>query len=181
MKREFDIGQLLQWRLERAEAEAPLPPEGLRLLELARPWWEVWPDRFRAYARRLGAVQVSYGYAMSELPHGRSGHPVPTLITRDDEELEAPARVLYMHVRDGRLRLRFQLDPVPRMERRFEVTFVSDGTLRPILFTHAVLTVDNEYRLDAELPPEFATTWEALKVTDQMPFRFILRPVAVSA
>ncbi len=53
--------------------------------------------------------------------------------------------------------------------------------MKPILFTHAVLTVDNEYRLDAELPAEFATSWETLKVTDQMPFRFILRPVAVNA
>lgn len=181
MKRELDIEQLLRWHLERAEAEAPMPPRASRLLELARPWWEIWPERFHAYARRLGAVQVSYGYAMSELQHGHSGHPVPTLITRDDEELEAPARVLYMNVRDGRLRLRFQIDPIPRMERRFEVTFVSDGTLKPILFTHAVLTVDNEYRLDAELPAEFATIWESLKVTDQMPFRFILRPAAVNA
>src|SRR5712671_2425904 len=111
MKREFDIEQLLRWRLDRAEAEAPIPPHAGRLLELVRPWWEVWPERFLATVRHLGAVQVSYGYAMSELQHGRTGYPVPSLITRDDEEIEAPARVLYMSVRDGKLRLRFQLDP----------------------------------------------------------------------
>jgi hypothetical protein len=41
MRREFDIEQLLRWRLERAESDAPLPPAGLHLLERARPWWEL--------------------------------------------------------------------------------------------------------------------------------------------
>ena len=176
MKRQFDIEQLLRWRLERAEAEAPLPPRAARLLEIARPWWEIWPERFEAYVRRLGAIQVSYGYAMADLQHGQSGHPVPTLISRDDEELESPVRVLYMNVRDGRLRLRFQLDPIPRLDPGFEVTFISEGALRPILSAHASLSVDGEYRLDVELPEDLAVSWESLRVTDRMPFRFILRP-----
>jgi hypothetical protein len=113
---------------------------------------------------------------MSDLKHGHGGHPVPTLISRDDEEVESPVRVLYVNVRDGRLRLRFQIDPVPRIEPGFDVTFVSDGGLRPILSAYASLSVDGEYRLDAELPEELAVTWESLKVTDRMPFRFILRP-----
>jgi hypothetical protein len=180
MRREFDIEQLLRWRVERAESDAPLPPDGLRLLKRARPWWEIVPERFAAQVRRLGAIQVSYGYAMAQLHHGHSGHPVPTLISRDDEELESPARVLYVNVRDGRLRLRFHLDPIPRTEQGFEVTFISETALQPIFSAYATLSVDGEYRLDADLPGDLATTWESLKVTDRMPFRFILRPAVDS-
>ncbi|SRR6266566_934481 len=176
MKREIDIEQLLRWRMERAEARAPLAPSAAYLLEIARPWWETWPERFESYARQLGAIRISYGYAMSELHHGHTGYPVPTLIARGDDEVESPARVLYMSVRDGRLRLRFQIEPIPRADHSFEVTFVSESGLRPILSTNAVLSVDGEYRLDVELPEELAVTWESLRVTDQMPFRFILRP-----
>jgi len=176
MRREFDIEQLLLWRLERAESDAPPPPKGLELLRRARPWWEVAPERFAASVRRLGAIQISYGYAMSELQHGHGGHPVPALINHDGEELESPVRVLYVSIRDGRLRLRFQLDPIPRIESGYDVTFVSEAGLRPVLFGYASLSVDGEYRLDTELPDELATTWQSLKVTDRMPFRFILRP-----
>ena len=176
MRREFDIEQLLQWRVDRAESDAPLPPSGVHLLKRARPWWEIAPAKFAEHVRRLGAIQISYGYAMSQLHHGHSGHPVPTLISRDDEELESPARVLYVNIRDGRLRLRFHLDPMPRTEPGFEVTFVSEGALKPILSAYASLSVDGEYRLDADLPEDLATSWESLKVTDRMPFRFILRP-----
>ena len=176
MRREFDIEQLLLWRLERAESDAPPPPKGLELLRRARPWWEVAPERFAASVRRLGAIQISYGYAMSELQHGHGGHPVPALINHDGEELESPVRVLYVSIRDGRLRLRFQLDPIPRIESGYDVTFVSESGLQPVLFGYASLSVDGEYRLDTELPDELATTWQSLKVTDRMPFRFILRP-----
>jgi hypothetical protein len=181
MKREIDIEELLRWRVERAEAVAPLAPSGARLLDVARPWWEIWSHRFESYARQLGAIRISYGYAMSELHHGHTGYPVPTLIARGDEELEAPARVLYMSVRDGRLRLRFQIDPIPSPDQSFEVTFVSEAGLRPILSTVAEALVDREYRLDVELPEELAVAWESLRVTDQMPFRFILRPAPVTA
>jgi hypothetical protein len=180
MRPEFDIEQLLRWRVERAESEAPLPPSGLHLLKRARPWWEIAPRKFAAHVQRLGAIQISYGYAMSQLHHGHSGHPVPTLISREDEELESPARVLYVNVRDGRLRLRFHLDPILRTEPGFEVTFVSEGALKPIFSAYASLSVDGEYRLDADLPEDLATTWESLKVTDRMPFRFILRPTVDS-
>ena len=176
MRREFDIEQLLQWRVDRAESDAPLPPSGLQLLKRARPWWEIAPAKFAEHVRRLGAIQISYGYAMSQLHHGHSGYPVPTLISRDDEELESPARVLYVNIRDGRLRLRFHLDPIPRTEPGFEVTFVSEDALKPIFSAYASLSVDGEYRLDADLPEDLATSWESLKVTDRMPFRFILRP-----
>ena len=176
MRRQFDIEQLLRWRLERAESDAPPPPTGLHLLRGAQPWWEIAPQRFTACVRRLGAIEIAYGYAMSELQHGHGGHPVPTLISHDDQELEAPARVLYVGIRNGRLLLRFQLDPVQRIERGYEVTFVSEEGMQPVLFARASLSLDGEYRLDTELPDDLAATWESLKVTDRMPFRFILRP-----
>ena len=179
MKRGVDIQELLQWRSQRAEEEAGTPPSGARLLRLVQPWWEKFPDRFSAGVRRLAAVQLSYGYAMSHPPHGHSGYPVAAVISRDVEgDQEAPARILYMSVRDGRLRLRFQLAPVPRNDRTYEVTFVSETGLRPILLASADLSSADEYRVDVELPSELAAAWESLKVTDPMPFRFILRPAA---
>ena len=178
MKKAVDIENLLQWRRQRAEAEAPPAPSGAHLLKLVQPWWEKWPDRFAASARRLASIQLSYGYAMAHPHQGHNGYPVPTLISEGNEEQEAPARVLYMSVRDGRLRLRFQLAPVPRNDRFFEVTFVSDAGLRPILSAQADLSADGEYRVDVELPSELVAAWETLKVTDPMPFRFILRPPA---
>jgi hypothetical protein len=176
MKRAIDIESLLQWRHQRAEADAPPAPSGAHLLKLVQPWWKMWPDRFAVSVRRLAAIQLSYGYAMAHPPHGHSGHPVATLISRDDEEQEAPARVLYMNVRDTRLRLRFQLAPVPRHDRVFDVTFVSEAGLQPILSAQADLSGNGEYRVDVELPSDLAAAWESLKVTDPMPFRFILRP-----
>jgi hypothetical protein len=178
MTPEISVGQLLRWRLARAEGDAPPAPRASRLLELVRPWWETWPERFKTQADRLTKIEVAYAYAMAEPARGRSGHPVPTLISHA-EELETFARVLYLAVRDGRLRLRFQLDALPgKPEDTFEVTFVCDGA-RPVFSAYATSSM-NEYRVDAELDEELATSWEALKVTDRMPFRFLLRPVANS-
>jgi len=177
LKKSVDIQELLLWRSQRAEQEAPAPPSAARLLRLVQPWWEKLPDRFAASVRRLAAVQLSYGYAMAHPPHGHSGHPVPAVISRDDDgDVEAPVRILYMSVRDGRLRLRFQIAPVPRNDRAYEMTFVSETGLRPILLASADLSGDDEYRVDVELPSELAAAWESLRVTDPMPFRFILRP-----
>lgn len=176
MTPEISVGQLLRWRLARSERDAPAPPRAARLVELVRPWWETWPDRFRAQAERLGRIEVAYAYAMTESTRNRSGYPVPTLIAHPDE-LETFARVLYLAVRDGRLRLRFQLDTVPgKPEEAFEVTFISDSA-RPIFSAYATASM-NEYRVDAELSEELAAGWEALKVTDRMPFRFLLRPIS---
>jgi hypothetical protein len=171
----ISVGQVLRWRLARAEREAPPPPRAARLLELVRPWWKTWPERFRMQAERLARIEAAYAYAATEPARGRSGYPVPTLITHA-EELETFARVMYLAVRGGRLRLRFQLEaPVAKPEEAFEVTFVSDAA-RPIFSCYAMASM-NEYRVDAELSEELSAAWEALKVTDRMPFRFLLRPV----
>jgi hypothetical protein len=178
MSAEFSVEELLRWRLARAEAEAPPAPRARQLLDGARPWWDVWPERFQAYLERLRTIQVAYGHAMTEVVRGRSGHPVPTLVTGVEAEIETAARVLYFSVRDGRLRLRFQLEAGPERPRtEYEVTFVSEPGGRPLLSANAVASVENEYRLDADVSTELANAWEALKVTDRMPYRLILGPV----
>ena len=177
MSAEFTVQELLRWRLARAEAEAPPPPRAVELLKAARPWWDLWPERFQAYLERLQGIQVAYGHAMTEV-RGRSGHLVPTLLT-GTHEIETAARILYFSVRDERLRLRFQLEPASeRPQTEYEVTFVSESGGRPLFSANAIASVENEYRLDADVSTELANTWEALKVTDRMPYRLILRPVA---
>ncbi|HTE89724.1 MAG TPA: hypothetical protein VK639_12250 [Terriglobales bacterium] len=176
MSTEIPIEELLRWRAARAEAEAPPAPRAARLLEMARPWWETWPERFQSFVERLGKIRVAYGHAMAEPRQSHCGHPVPALVVRAVDELETSVRVLYLNVRDGRLRLRFQLDAATvQAQGSFEVTFVSDKPERPLLSAPAICALDGEYRIDTELSEELAYGWEQLKVTDRMPFRLILR------
>jgi hypothetical protein len=176
MSREFSVEELLQWRLARAEADAPPAPRAAQLLERARPWWERWPERFQQYVQRVGRIQVAYAYAATESSRGRTGYPVPAVIAGAD--VETAARVLYFSIRDGQLRFRFQLDASSEHgDEDYEVTFVSEPEGRPLLSANAVASVENEYRVDVGLPEELVAGWEALKVTDRMPYRLILRPV----
>jgi hypothetical protein len=176
MKPEFSVEQLLRWRLARAEAQAPRAPSGAHLLKLARPWWEAWPEWFELLVERVGKIETAYGYAMAEQSRHRGGHPVAALIVRGGEELETFARVLYINVRDGRLRLRFQLDAIcGQALESFEVTFIDEKDARPLFSAQATLSVDSEYRIDTEFSEQLARDWEPLKVTDLMPFRLILR------
>ncbi len=172
------VEQLLRWRLAQAEMEAPPAPRASRLLELARPWWETRPEQFRALWARLGTIQVVFGHAMVE-PNARrgSGYPVPALMERAGaSDLETSVRVLYLGTHTNRMSLRFHLEAQPdRPEAGFEVTFVSDASGQPLFSIHAFRSVDNEYRLDAELSDEIARAWKHLKVTDRMPFRLLLR------
>ncbi|MEO8333873.1 MAG: hypothetical protein ABI664_02805 [bacterium] len=180
MSSQLHIERLLRWRLERAEMDAPPPPRAAHLIALSRPWWESWPERFHAQVQRLTAIpQVAYGHAMMDVRQDRTGHPVTTLIVHTVEEFETSARILYFSIKDGRLRLRFQLDAgFALAERIFEVTFVSDDAPEPIFSANATSSVDNEYRVDAELPAQLAREWADVKVTDRMPFRFILHSLA---
>ena len=176
MKTEVVIQELLRWRLARAETEAPRAPRGAQLLELSRPWWETWPERFYALADRLSQLQVAYGHATPEAGVARTGHPVATLITHTSAPVETTARVLYIEVRGSRLRLRFQLDKSACEEQpAFEITFVSSKN-KPLFAAQASRSVDSEYRVETDLPPEVAKEWIVVKVTDQMPFSLILRP-----
>ena len=176
MKPGATIEQLLRWRLARAEAEAPRPPRAALLLELARPWWEIYPARFKAFLEGVGKIEIAYGHAMAETRQARCRHPVPALIVRADKQIETFARVLYISVQEGQLRFRFELDAVPESaEPMFEVTFVSNSPARPLFSAHATWSVESEYRLDAEISAEVMESWEHLRVTDRMPFRLILR------
>jgi hypothetical protein len=179
MKTQISIEQLLRWRVALAETEAPPPPRAARLLELARPWWERYPRRFQSFLERVGKMEIAYGHAMAESRPACTVHPVPALIVRSEEQIEACAQVLYLSLRDGQLRLRFQLKGGPEpADPGFEITFVSNMPARPLFSALATRSVDNEYRLDTELPPEIIEEWRHLRVTDRMPFRFILRPRA---
>src|SRR5262245_22461289 len=108
MTHDASIERLLRWRLSRAEAEAPPAPPAALLLERIRPWWEAWPERFRLQVERLGRMPLAYGYAMAGQSSGaeQRGHPVAALIARV-EDVEAYVHILYINVRDGRLRIRF--------------------------------------------------------------------------
>jgi hypothetical protein len=176
MSTKISIEELLRWRVAKAEDEAPPAPRAARLLEMARPCWETWLERFQSLVERLGGIQVAYGHAMAEPRQSHIGHPVPALIVRAAEELETSVRVLYLNVRDGRLRLRFQVDAaIAQAQESFEVTFVSDNPERPLLSAAAILSLEGEYRVDTELVEELSHGWAQLKVTDRMPFRLILR------
>jgi NAD dependent epimerase/dehydratase family enzyme len=84
--------------------------------------------------------------------------------------------VLYFNIGSGRLRLRFQIDAAHgQSDPAFEVTFISAGSAIPLFSSRATLSVQNEYRLETELPEKVAAEWEQTKVTDRMPFRLILR------
>jgi hypothetical protein len=170
------VEQLLRWRLARAEAEAPPAPRAARLLERARPWWETWPELFADLAARLSQMEVSYGHAMADARRAPSEHLVPALIVHSATEIEASARILYFCVRNGQLHLRFQLGSTnDSSEPTYDATFVSRVTSQPLFSGLAERSANCEYSLAQTLSEELAAKWAALKVTDPMPFRLILR------
>ena len=179
------IERLLRWRLERAEAEAPPPPNARELLEGTQPWWDRWPDRFRAHAARLRAIPVPDGRATLATTADRHGRPVPVLIARGCAG-EAHADVAYFVIRNGRLWMRFALrDPLAadsslEYEGGFEATFVDEDREGPVLVGDAVPTRGGEYRLEAELTPDVEAAWSGIEVTRRFPFRLILRPVQLA-
>jgi len=183
MTPEGSVVRLLRWRAMLAERDAPPPPSAVALLRRRQPWWERWPAEFAALAGRARAIPTAYGYAMTAAPAGRAGHPVPTIVAtgerRADGEvasIDTFARIGYLSVQDGRLRLRFQLDPPPpRPGASYEVTFVAEDEASPLFAAIADEATAGELRVDAELPDALARDWAALRVTDRMPFRLVLR------
>jgi hypothetical protein len=172
------VQELLRWRLARAEAQAPPAPRAARLLELARPWWETWPERFQKLVTRLGQMQVAYGHAMAETRRLPGEHLVPAIIVHSASETEGSARVLYFSARDGQLRLRFQLNAAQDCaEPVYEATFICKTSDQPLFSAHSERSTNGEYSLVETLSEELAGKWELLKVTDEMPFRLILRPL----
>jgi hypothetical protein len=176
MTNEISIERLLRWRLALAAADAPPPPRAALLLQLARPWWEVWPHRMRARLEQLRRMPAALGYAMAAVPPAGRGHPVATILALG-EDVEAYAQVHYFSVRDGQLRFRFMLDhPAATQTEQFEATFIADGDMPSPFAAPAHRAPNGEFRLDVELPDELASAWGTLRVTDPMPFRLILCP-----
>lgn len=178
MKSNVSIPDLLRWRFEQAQAAAPPPPQMSRLLERSRPWWATWPDQFQALVEHLRGLKAEYGHAMAEARPFPGSHPVPSLIVLKEKvnELEAFARILHFNIRGNRFRLRFQLESsLATPPEHLEVNFIGENAPEPLLSAPAVLSVNHEYSMDVELPEQLTTAWGSLKVTDRMPFRFILR------
>src|SRR5215467_10680571 len=98
MKVEIPVQELLRWRLARAEDEAPPAPRAARLLELARPWWDTWPERFQKLVERLGELEVAYGHAMAETRRPSTEPLVPAIVVRTATETETSARLLYLRI-----------------------------------------------------------------------------------
>ncbi|HEX4266211.1 MAG TPA: hypothetical protein VH597_17875 [Verrucomicrobiae bacterium] len=171
-----NIPLLLRWHLAQLENQAPPPPRAARLLAQTQPWWDTWPERFQALVERLSHMDVAFGHAMTDASHVRTGFPVTTLVEHAGEETETSARVLYLSLRDRRFCFRFHLNAniQPAVES-FEVTFITDGKMTPVLSASAARSVDNEYRVDLQVSEELAREWGNLKVTDRMPFRLLLR------
>jgi hypothetical protein len=175
---QLPLEQLLRWRLARAEEEAPPAPRAARLLKLARPWWEAWPERFQKLVERLGQLEVAYGHAMAEPRRVPTEPLVPAIIVHTATETETCARLLYLGIRDGHLRLRFELaDEQHLSEPAYEVTFVCRTSSQPLFSAVAARSANSEYSLNEQLSDELAGKWSTLKVTDAMPFRLILRPM----
>ncbi|PTY06130.1 hypothetical protein DB347_11805 [Opitutaceae bacterium EW11] len=178
MNQEISIEALLKWRLDAAEHEAPPPPRASRLLELSRPWWERTPELFQGLVQRLALRPSQLAHAMARAPGG-AGVPVPSVVHDGTSPLDTTSEVLYVAVKGPRLRLRFKVESAPLSPPAFwEVTFVDPETSKPLLSGTAAHSAGDEYRLEEELPPEVLPAWSRLRVTDRMPFRFILRPAA---
>ena len=174
MKKKIPIKQLLRWHLAQAEAAAPPAPRARRLLEAARPWWEIQPKQFRALAEQLDGIQIAHGETMAKSKTCSAGPSVPLLMIHREEHVETSARVIYLRVRDGRLRLRLRLKTVPlKSPQDVEVTFVN-SQLRPLFSAAATSFKNKEYRLDVDLPEPLARDWEQLKLKDRMPFRLLV-------
>jgi len=161
-----------------AESSAPSPPRAADLVDRLRPWWECWPDRFQTLAERLSRMQFAYGYALDGPRLRPAGDPVPAVISHVND-VETFARIVYLSMRNDRLRLRFLLDEPPTRGDSFEVTFVSRHDAQPLLLAVASRCVDGEYRLETDLNPHMVASWRNLRVSDRMPFRLILRPAIV--
>ncbi|HEY1108993.1 MAG TPA: hypothetical protein VGE76_10185 [Opitutaceae bacterium] len=176
MKTPFPLADLIQWRSAQAEAEAPPPPRAARLLELTRPWWQVQPEDFQRLIQQFETM-LCVGYAMPPDRAPRGNYPVAAVLAQTNVETNALADILYFSVRGKTLRMRFALRAAPDLRQaNIEVTFVAADSAEPLFCTEAKLGPDGDYRVEIELPANQAGEWARLRVTERMPFRFILRP-----
>ena len=126
MRTEVSIEELLRWRLASAQTEAPPGPHAAELLASARPWWEIYPERFEQALHSVMALETAVGAALASAAGPRAFDPVPAIIVRGDERIQAYAGIQCFKVGDGRLHFRFFLDACANpVENSYEVTFVS--------------------------------------------------------
>ena len=176
MKNRVFIEDLINWRSAQAEADAPPPPRAARLIELNRPWWQLQPERFQSLVRQFEAT-MRVGYAMDPDRAQRQNYPVPAVLAQTNVETNALADILYFSLRGRMLRMRFAVRVAVELRRpNLEVTFVAAESPEPLFFAKAILSPDGDYRVEVEVPPLLAEGWSRLRVTERMPFRFILRP-----
>lgn len=176
MSADSPVERLLRWRRDEAELEAPAPPRAADLLRRSRPWWERTPVEFQRQVERLFRAQPNLGYALAGGDRTPTGTAVPALRVRPEGDATSIVRVTYLNIRDERLRLRFVFaDGAIAMDEVLAVTFVTNDSGSPLLEALAGKAGDEEYRLEADLPPALAEGWQRLRVTDAMPFRLILR------
>lgn len=176
MNNPITLADVLHWRLAEAEASAPPPPRATRLLDLARPWWETYPEKYKAFADRFSSFRIRYGHALVDPAAAALAHPVPVLIVQSDGERETSAQLLYLTTSESTIRLRFELAESNLGEGAFESTFIDQKTLQPLFTAEVRGSIGNEYGLESPLPDYLGLKWMSLKVTDQMPFLLILRP-----
>jgi hypothetical protein len=175
MSTKISVEELLGWRAEQSAADAPPVPRASRLLELSRPWWEIWPEKFKSIADQLGTVQMRYGHAMVDGAVGTSGRPIPAVLVAPDGRHEIVVHVLYLEIKESVLHLRFEIDAAAgALAPQFECILVSEANLGPLFSASAQGCVDREYFISTLVPESLAREWQDLKVTDQMPFRLIL-------
>lgn len=176
MNAKTNFSKWLERQQSHAALDAPPAPRGFELLDRVRPWWERWPERFRALAEPLAAMEVHYGRAASGDDPKREGYPVPTVIVRTQAEDRGLARILYFSIADRRLRLRFQMGPDDAVPpENAEVTFVDAASSRPLFAVALEPASGGRFRVEAELTSELAEAWKAFKVTDRMPFHLIIQ------
>jgi len=177
MNTEVSLEQLLRWRLTLAEAEAPPALRAARLLELVRPWWERYPERFQRLLPSLMSLELGVRQRAARTRLACAQHPVRALLVRSNEPFGTKVRVLFLSVRASQLHFRFTLDEeCSLLEEDFEVTFVSNSPAKPLFLAEARRLSEIEYRLDTGIPPELTEEWAGLKAADPMPFRLILHP-----
>jgi hypothetical protein len=167
--------EYLRWRFESMKAEAPAGPSAARIIERALPWWERWPERFRALAERLEKMPNRIGHNEGHSEHSLGAYSLPALIVRGDAETEGFVRVLDFKIRDGRLHFRFQAETsLASEDSAFEVTFISNPAARAVLLSPAFGSSEIGYIVYTELPPELAGAWSLLNERERLPFRLIL-------
>jgi hypothetical protein len=166
---------VLHWRLARAGLQAPPAPSSSRLIELLRPWWEVWPEKLASFCDQLAQMRVTIGHAAVSTYSGSVTVPVPTVFVDDRGQTGTVANIVYFSLRDQTLRLRFQVETTATdAESDLELTLISVADSRPLVSALASPVAVAEYRFEVELPSELVEQWASLKGSDRMPFALIL-------